>query len=100
MRIPNDKPVFTDPLRTRDKAATVESPARPAQGAGVTRAGDAAIPSASLDQALQDTDTATRAFESTIAARLAEVKDQLRSGTYGIDYERLASSLLEDGFGS
>jgi anti-sigma28 factor (negative regulator of flagellin synthesis) len=100
MRIPSDKSTFSDPLRTRDKAGSVESAPRSGDAAASSRPTDAAIPASTLDQTVQDTDAAARAFESGIAARLDQVKDQLRSGNYAVDYERLAQRMMEDGFGS
>jgi len=100
MRIPSDKSTLSDPLRARDKAGSVESGPKSADAAASARPTDAAIPAATIDQAVQDTDAAARAFESGIAARLDQVKDQLLSGTYAVDYERLAQRMMEDGFGS
>jgi anti-sigma28 factor (negative regulator of flagellin synthesis) len=98
MRIPSNKPSFIDAPVARDKA--VESPNKPAEGAAAPRSSEAALPSASLDRAVADTDLAAREFEQTISARLDQVKEQLRAGTYAVDYERLAQRMLEDGFGS
>jgi anti-sigma28 factor (negative regulator of flagellin synthesis) len=99
MRIPSNKPTFIDAPKSRDKTA-VESPGKTADSATVSRSSDAATTSASLDQTVQDTDMAAREFEKTISARLTEVKEQLRAGTYAVDFERLARRMMEDGFGS
>jgi anti-sigma28 factor (negative regulator of flagellin synthesis) len=100
MRIPSDKSPFLDAQRASDKK-TVESPAKAAESTDAQRASEAAaLPSRSLDQTVQSSDAAARELESTVAARLEEVRDQLRAGTYAIDYERLARRMMEDGFGS
>ena len=97
MRIPSDKSGLIDAPLAREKS--VES-SKPAEGAAAARPSEAALPSASLDQTVADADLAAREFEQTISARLEQVRDQLRSGTYPVDYERLAQRMLEDGFGS
>ena len=97
MRIPSNKPSFIDAPVARDKA--VESPNKPAEGAAAPRSSEAAPPS-SLGRAVADADLAAREFEQTISARLDQVREQLRAGTYAVDYERLAQRMLEDGFGS
>ncbi len=102
MRIPSDKPIYTEPPKAREKTA-VEGQIRAPEATSAVPApktGDAAVPSASLDQAVQDTDMAAREFEKTISARLDEVRQQLLAGNYAVDFERLAQRMLEDGFGS
>lgn len=98
MRIPSDKPIYTEAPKAREKAAVGKS-SRTSETAAV-RPDDAAAASASLDQAVLDTDMAAREFEKTISARLDEVREQLLAGTYSVDFERLAQRMMEDGFGS
>ncbi len=98
MRIPSDKPIYTEAPQAREKTA-VEGQTKTAETAAA-KPSDAAIPSASLDQTVQDTDMAAREFEKTISARLDEVREQLLAGNYAVDFERLAQRMLEDGFGS
>ncbi|SRR6266511_2823351 len=98
MRIPSNKPPIIDTPKARDKRAA-GSPARAAESAPPVRT-DAAVPSPSLDRVAQDADVASREFEQTIAARLDQVREQLRGGTYQIDYDRLAQRILEEGLGS
>lgn len=98
MRIPSDKPIFTEAPKAREKSA-VDQSTRTSETAAV-RPDDAAVPSASLDQAVLETDMAAREFEKTIAARLDEVREQLLAGNYSVDFERLAQRMMEDGFGS
>ena len=98
MRIPSDKPIHVEAPKAREKAA-VDQSTRTAETAAA-RPADAAVPSASLDQAVLDTDIAAREFEKTISARLDEVKQQLMAGNYSVDFERLAQRMMEDGFGS
>jgi len=100
MRIPSDKPAYTEAPKARDKNA-VEGQSQTAETAPVPAPKNAAaLPSASLDQTVQDTDMAAREFEKTISARLDEVREQLLAGNYAVDFERLAQRMLEDGFGS
>lgn len=100
MRIPSDKPIYTEAPKAREKTA-VEGQSKTAETAAVPAPkSDAAVPSASLDQTVQDTDMAAREFEKTISARLHEVREQLLAGNYAVDFERLAQRMLEDGFGS
>jgi len=98
MRIPSNKPPVIDPPKPRDKRG-VESPARPGESAPAPHAA-AAVPSPSLDRVAQDAYVASHEFEQTIAARLDQVKEQIRGGTYQVDYERLAQRLMEEGLGS
>lgn len=100
MRIPSDKPSYIELPRTREKPST-DGTARPgdAAAAQATRA-DGAQPSASLDRTVLEADVASREFEQSIAARLDQVREQLRGGTYAIDYDRLAQRMADEGFGS
>lgn len=98
MRIPSDKPSYIELPRPREKASTD----------GTVRSGDAptqaraesAQPSTGLDRTVLEADVASREFEQTIAARLDQVREQLRGGTYAIDYDRLAQRMSDEGFGS
>ena len=100
MRIPSDKPSYIELPRTREKPST-DGTARSgdAAAANTTRA-DGAQPSASLDRTVLEADVASREFEQSIAARLDQVREQLRGGTYAIDYDRLAQRMSDEGFGS
>jgi anti-sigma28 factor (negative regulator of flagellin synthesis) len=99
MRIPSDKPTFAELPRTREKTGP-SAPARATEGRAAVRPGEPALPAESVSRAVQDADIASREFEKTISARLDEVREQLRGGTYGIDYDRLASRMADEGFGS
>jgi anti-sigma28 factor (negative regulator of flagellin synthesis) len=96
MRIDSNKPTFVEPAVTREKSGT-DAPTRAVDTPSI---GEAALTSESVGTVAQSADVAAREFEQTIAARLDQVREQLRSGTYAIDYDRLAQRLSEEGFGS
>jgi len=98
MRIPGDKPSYIDLPKAREKAPT-DGASRAAGSANAARTDAAAAP-ASVDPAIHDADIAAREFEQTISARLDQVREQLRGGTYAIDYNRLAQRMVDEGFGS
>lgn len=98
MRIPSDKPSYIELPRAREKSST-DGTVRSGDAPTATRA-DVAQPSASLDRTVHEADVASRELEQTIAARLDEVREQLRGGTYAIDYDRLAERMSDEGFGS
>jgi anti-sigma28 factor (negative regulator of flagellin synthesis) len=95
MRIDSNKPTYLEPAKTREKTGT-DAPNR----IEAPRVGDAALTSESVGAVAQDADVAAREFEQSIAARLDQVREQLRSGNYAIDYDRLAQRMAEEGFGS
>jgi flagellar biosynthesis anti-sigma factor FlgM len=97
MRVPSNKPIYTEAPKARDKAA-VDQSTRTA-GAAAVRPGDA-VSSSSLNQAVLETDMAAREFEKTIGARLEQVKQELMAGNYSVDFDRLAQRMMDDGFGS
>ena len=98
MRIPSDKPSYIEIPRTRDKPST-DGAVRSGDASTQTRA-EGAQPSASLDRTVLEADVASREFEQSIAARLDQVREQLRGGTYAIDYDRLAQRMSDEGLGS
>lgn len=98
MRIPSSKPPFIETTKAPEKKAA-ESSARSAETSAAP-ASSAALPSTSLGHTVQNADVASREFEQTIAARLDEVREQLKSGNYVVDYDRLAKRIAEEGLGS
>jgi anti-sigma28 factor (negative regulator of flagellin synthesis) len=100
MRIPSDKPSYIELPRAREKPST-DGTARSGDAAASTPTrAEGAQPSASLDRTVLEADVASREFEQSIAARLDQVREQLRGGTYAIDYDRLAQRMADEGFGS
>lgn len=101
MRIPSDKPSYIELPRTREKPST-DGTARSgdASAASTATRAEGAQPSASLDRTVLEADVASREFEQSIAARLDQVREQLRGGTYAVDYDRLAQRMADEGFGS
>lgn len=95
MRIPGSKaPVIDQPI-VREKAGA-ESASRTAQSGGSSRVGETAV-SSGLDRTVLDAEAAGREIEQSIATRLEEVREQLRGGSYSVDYDRLARRLAEEG---
>jgi anti-sigma28 factor (negative regulator of flagellin synthesis) len=85
-----------DTSQIREKPGT-EATARPSHPVA---SGDdeAVVSSATLDSGVVE--SATRELDASISARLDQVKEQLQSGNYAVDYDRLARRLADEGFGS
>lgn len=98
MRIPGSNLPEVDTSQLREKPGTEQ--AKQPQEIDAPRIEEAAVASASIDRTVVDVEAATRELHESISARLEQVREQLRSGTYAVDYDRLARRMADEGFGS